>query len=463
MTPSPETPTVEPPAASAATGRSAATSSWPAPGTAGESSSKSPSPGRGRTPREWAEWWLRPVIEARTWVAVGYLFVGVVWAPLMFVVTVAVIGLTFSLSLVVVGLVLVPLAFGVINGLARIERARATWIGAPIPPRPMRPRPTGVSWWRRTVAPLSDPTRWRQVAFVMASLIAMPVLFGVAMVPWGLVAQLPAGIWLLGLILAVLVAGGVARLSVAVAGVAHRYVAWFLGPDSSEELQQRVDELSGQRQAILDAVAAERRRIERNLHDGVQQQLVAIGIDIGRAAGRVDAEPAEARALLDEARDKLRDSIGELRLIGRGLHPSVLGDRGLDAALSSVVAGGPIPITVDVDLDGVEPAELPDDVATTAYYVVNEAVANVYKHSRARGGSVRISRVETPRAALVVEVRDDGRGGANPAGGSGMAGMRARVEGVDGRFDVRSPKGGPTEVVATVPIGGVVSSESTDE
>ncbi|MEM8620697.1 MAG: sensor histidine kinase [Actinomycetota bacterium] len=392
------------------------------------------------------------MVQAQTWVAVGYLFVGVVWAPLMFAVTVAVLALAFSLSLVVVGLAFVPLAFWIVDGLARIERARATWVGAPIAERAKRPAPSGASWWRRFVVVVTDPTRWRQVAFVTASVVAMPILFGVAMVPWAIVSSLPSSIWLLGLVLAVAVAGGVARLSVAVAAVAHRYVAWFLGPDASDELQQRVDELSGQRQAILDAVAAERRRIERNLHDGVQQQLVAIGIDIGRAAGRVDSQPVEARALLDDARDKLRDSIGELRLIGRGLHPSVLGDRGLDAALSSVVAGGPIPMTVDVDLDGVAPSELPDDVATTAYYVVNEAVANVYKHSRARAGSVRITRVEAPLPGLVVAVRDDGRGGADPAGGSGLAGMRARVEGVDGSLEVRSPAGGPTEVIAVVPI-----------
>ena len=139
-------------------------------------------------------------------------------------------------------------------------------------------------------------------------------------------------------------------------------------------------ELSDQRQQILDAVAGERRRIERNLHDGVQQQLVALGIDIGRANARIDSDPEGARQLLEEARDKVRGSIGELRLIGRGLHPAVLEDRGLDAALSAVVANAPIPIAVEITCR----ATLVEDVASTAYYVANEAVANILKHSHAR-------------------------------------------------------------------------------
>ncbi len=447
MSTTPDTPVAEPrdawpPPPRAASSRSASTA---------RSSGTSPS-GPSRSAREWAEWWLRPVIEARTWVAVGYLFLGVLWGPLLFAATIAVLAVTFSLSIIGIGLLLIVPAFWLINALAGIERARASWVGPPIPARRFEPGASGTSWLTRFVAPVTDPTRWRQVAYLLVMLVAGPVFFSVAMLPWAFVFQLP-GAWFLGPVLAVAASGAVARVSIFVASVMHRFVAWFLGPDSSSELQERVEELSGQRQQILDAVAGERRRIERNLHDGVQQQLIAIGIDISRAASRLDDDPDATRQLLDEARDKLRDSIGELRLIGRGLHPSVLGDRGLDAALSSVVAGGPIPISVDVDLGGVDPAELPDDIATTAYYVVNEAVANIYKHSRARGGSVRVARVEQPRAALVVAVRDDGRGGADASIGSGLAGMRARVEGVDGTLDVRSPAGGPTELTAVVPFG----------
>ena len=248
-----------------------------------------------------------------------------------------------------------------------------------------------------------------------------------------------------GVLLALLLAGVAGRVTVLVGRVAHSFVEWFLGTDRTAELEARVDSLAEQRQEILDAVSAERRRIERNLHDGVQQQLVALGIDIGRAAARLEDDPAAARQLLDDARDK----VGELRTIGRGLHPAVLDDRGLDAALSSVVAGAPIPIEVTVDVEG----DVPVEVAETAYYVANEAVANVLKHSRARVASIRLTRVSDPVPALRLEVHDDGRGGATTAsGGTGLAGMAARVRGGDGAFVVDSPPGGPTTVTAVVPL-----------
>jgi signal transduction histidine kinase len=267
------------------------------------------------------------------------------------------------------------------------------------------------------------------------------------------------------LLAAVVLIGAAPRAMVSVAHVERSFVGWFLGPDREVELRERVDELSTQRQAILDAVAGERRRIERNLHDGVQQQLVALGIDIGRASARIDTDPAGARQLLTAASDKVRGSIGELRTIGRGLHPAVLDDRGLDAALSAVVANSPIPMALHVHI----PTELPDELAETAYYVVNEAVANVMKHSRARAGSVHVeSGVESGvdvhvdrdvpdggvdrRATLSIRVTDDGQGGADAGAGSGLAGMRARVQGSDGTLTIDSPVGGPTRLVAVLPI-----------
>jgi signal transduction histidine kinase len=290
------------------------------------------------------------------------------------------------------------------------------------------------------------------VAFVAASAIVGPVLFAVGVLPWSIVVQFAFGglgwfgAGLGGLVIAVLLAGAAPRATVAVAGAAHAYVAWFLGPDENARLAGRVEELASQRQQILDAVDAERRRIERNLHDGVQQQLVALGIDVARARARIDDDPDGARALLDDARHKVRSAVGELRLIGRGLHPAVLDDRGLDAALSSVVADSPIPITVSVTVA----ERLPDDVATTAYYVVSEAVANILKHSGARVASVRVE--EEPGQAVRVTIHDDGGGGADASRGSGLAGMRARVEGLDGTFRIASPAGGPTTIVAEIPF-----------
>ncbi|MGI9643701.1 MAG: sensor histidine kinase, partial [Ilumatobacteraceae bacterium] len=251
-----------------------------------------------------------------------------------------------------------------------------------------------------------------------------------------------------GLLVAIVMAGLVARAATFFADVYHSYVEWFLGPDRTAELEARVDTLSGQRAEILEAVSAERRRIERNLHDGVQQQLVAIGIDIGRAQARIADDPEGAQLLLDEARDKVRGSVGELRMIGRGLHPAVLDDRGLDAALSSIVARSPIPI--DVNIAVADP--IPIDTAETAYYVANEAVANVLKHSGARVASIHVVEVRNPRPAISLRVHDDGKGGASASSsGSGLAGMAARVRGIDGTFSVDSPPGGPTVIEAIIP------------
>ena len=135
-----------------------------------------------------------------------------------------------------------------------------------------------------------------------------------------------------------------------------------------------------------------------------------------------------------------------MRVIGRGLHPAVLEDRGLDAALSSIVAASPIPISVDVTVG----AGLPDDTAATAYYVVSEAVANIHKHARARAASVRV--VEDPSGAIRITVHDDGRGGADPGRGTGLTGIRARVEGVDGTMRIDSPAGGPTTLEVMLPV-----------
>jgi signal transduction histidine kinase len=300
---------------------------------------------------------------------------------------------------------------------------------------------------------LTDAERWRQVGFVLAFAVVAPVLFGLALVPWAMILVAVIGavsglgsVDVLDVLFAVALLGVAPRVTLVVARAAGTFVAWFLGRDPTAELAGRVEELSVQRAEILEAVAAERRRIERNLHDGVQQQLVALGIDIGRARARIDDDPEAARALLDEARQTLRAAIGEMRVIGRGLHPAVLEDRGLDAALSSIVAASPIPITVDVAVT----ADLPDDAAATAYYVVSEAVANIHKHAHARIASVAVAD-DVPGSIRIV-VHDDGRGGADASHGTGLAGMKARVEGVDGTLRIDSPPGGPTTLDVVLPV-----------
>jgi signal transduction histidine kinase len=395
-----------------------------------------------------AEWWFRPLVESRTWVSLAYLFTGAVVGALWFVAVVAMLAVSLPLVVIGIGLPLTILAFAGIDALAGVERRRAEWVGDPIPPRPLA-RSAARGAVAGFTARVGDAARWRQVAYFLSLVVAGPVLFAVGSLPWSLLVQ-AASSGFGGVLLALLLAGVAGRLTVLVGRVAHSFVGWFLGPDRTAELEARVDTLSEQRQEILDAVSAERRRIERNLHDGVQQQLVALGIDIGRAAARLDHDPEGAKRLLDDARDKVRASVGELRTIGRGLHPAVLDDRGLDAALSSVVAGAPIPIEVAVEVDG----DVPLDVAETAYYVANEAVANVLKHSRARVASIHLQRVSDPVPAVRLEVHDDGRGGATTGRGTGLAGMAARVRGADGELTIDSPAGGPTTVTAVIPLVG---------
>ncbi|MFK7917302.1 MAG: sensor histidine kinase [Ilumatobacter sp.] len=412
------------------------------------------------------EWWFRPLVGSKTWRSMGWLFVGVFWGPLLFSAVLVIVIVTGVASLTGVGLVLVIPAFAVINGLSSAERARASWVGESIAPPGLRS--AGAGLWSRITTRLGDGARWQQILFAGLFLIGGPALFALGVYPWtfvfGLIFDANFEITLLGffnadfdleafsligLLAGVVLAGGAARITVGVAWLGRAFAESLLGPGTEGELRERVTTLSGQRQQILDAVDSERRRIERNLHDGVQQQLVALGIDIGRAKARVETDPDGARELLDAARDKVRGSIGELRLIGRGLHPAVLEDRGLDAALSAVVAGSPIPISVQIATAAV----LPDDVAATAYYVASEAVANILKHSKARIGSIRLEDDHRSPRAVRLTVHDDGRGGAEMAsGGSGLAGMRARVEGADGFFDVDSRPGGPTTVVAVLPL-----------
>jgi signal transduction histidine kinase len=307
---------------------------------------------------------------------------------------------------------------------------------------------------------LADAERWRHIGFLLLNAFIGTLIGNIGLLGFVIVQQavLNGGLFgtgfdpnpfqgfsiVFGLVVAAAALGAAPRVAVFVAGFKAQITQWFLGVDELSEARARVDTLSTQRDDILDAVAVERRRIERNLHDGVQQQLVAIGLDLGMAERQLEADPVRARELIVNAREKVRGSIGELRQLGRGLHPSVLADRGIDAALSAVVAGAPVPIAVDVDDD----LDLPTDVAETVYFVVNEAIANVLKHSDARSASIHVERIA---ANVRTSIHDDGQGGVDPTKGSGIAGIRARVNAVDGTLTISSPPGGPTLIVAEFP------------
>ncbi|WP_405784259.1 histidine kinase [Streptomyces sp. NBC_00859] len=234
-------------------------------------------------------------------------------------------------------------------------------------------------------------------------------------------------------------AAAVARLDVSAA-------AALLGPNRAKELERRVENLAESRAGVVDAADAERRRIERDLHDGAQQRLVSLAMNLGIARAALTDLPPEARQVIDEAHREAKEAIEELNNLVRGLHPAVLDDRGLDAALSGIAARAPLPVDLTVEI-GRRPTPT---VEAVAYFVVSEALANVAKHARARWVSVEL---RSRGDLLRINVVDDGRGGADPSGGTGLAGLAQRVGSVDGTFSINSPAGGPTVITVELPCG----------
>ncbi|MDT0451616.1 sensor histidine kinase [Streptomyces hesseae] len=249
-----------------------------------------------------------------------------------------------------------------------------------------------------------------------------------------------------GYLTAVGIAGlyGSAWLSGALARVDTRAALTRLGPSRAEQLERRVEEVTEARAGVVDAADAERRRIERDLHDGAQQRLVSLAVNLGLAKVTMPDLPDDARKVIDAAHREAKEAIAELQDLVRGLHPAVLEDRGLDAALSGLAERAPLPVRVKVDLAS-RPAQA---VEAVAYFVVSEALANVVKHAQASRVDVTVERFG---GILLVVVSDDGVGGADPSGGTGLAGLAKRVASVDGTFSFSSPVGGPTVVTVELP------------
>ncbi|HEX8101168.1 MAG TPA: sensor histidine kinase [Solirubrobacteraceae bacterium] len=212
------------------------------------------------------------------------------------------------------------------------------------------------------------------------------------------------------------------------------------------ELRARIEELRRSRARLVEAADAERRRLERDLHDGAQQRLVALALNLRLARSRVEKDPAAAAELLDESREELAHATAELRELARGIHPAILTERGLGPAVGALASRAGVPVEV-----GALPGErLPAPIEAAAYFVVSEAITNVDRYARAAHASVTVERVN---GHVVVEVRDDGVGGADPAAGTGLRGLADRVAALDGRLEVRSPAGGGTTLRAELPCG----------
>jgi signal transduction histidine kinase len=228
-------------------------------------------------------------------------------------------------------------------------------------------------------------------------------------------------------------------------GMQRAWARVMLTSSPDPELVEQVSDARSAQARIIEAADAERRRLERDLHDGAQQRLVSLSLKLAMAKNKLDGGDAEAKALLEEAHAESKAAVAELRDLARGIHPAILTDHGLSPALNELASRAAVPTEV---LE-VPEERLPPQVEATAYFVVAEALANVGKYAEASQASVRIAHQDD---RLVVEVRDDGRGGAEPANGSGLRGLADRVGALDGRFELDSSPGWGTRVRAELPL-----------
>jgi signal transduction histidine kinase len=232
------------------------------------------------------------------------------------------------------------------------------------------------------------------------------------------------------------------------AGLLRSHVAWL-----DAELRARFEELRASRARLVEASDTERRRLERNLHDGAQARLVGVLLLLGHTRRRVDAEPAdpEVPQLLDRALDELKTSLAELRELARGIHPPLLTEQGLEPALRALADRVPVPVTLAADAGG----RLPGPVEIAAYFVVAEALTNVAKYAQATEATVAVRRVN---GRVTVDVHDDGVGGADAAAGSGLRGLTDRIAALDGTLSVDSPVGGGTRLHVEIPCEPLVAT-----
>jgi signal transduction histidine kinase len=422
---------------------------------------------------------LSPIHPA-TWYANAALLLGFFIGTFGFAFVAALASTGVTLLLAGIGVLLVAAAIELSRRFARIERRRA-FIGEPARPlaHPYKPL-RGGGFVGLLRAEFTDESRWRDVLYVGVNFPLSVIEFAVVGAFWVLaLSLLTMPIWydavpgasaaeflgplashddsivvlrtLLGLALLPLAAS----LSQLVMALHRAVVRGLLCTSESRELRREVATLRQSRSAVLDVEANELHRIERDLHDGAQQRLVMLTMDLGLASERIDTDPAAAKQLILDGQEQAHQALAEIRRLVRGIAPSILLDRGLMAALESISGHGAIPVSLGTNL---APGErLPPLVERTAYFVATEALANVAKHSGATRSEVRCNR---DGDRLIVEVWDDGRGGAAAGAGGGLAGLANRVAGVDGTFSVSSPPGGPTLVRADIPLVGSPAAAS---
>jgi signal transduction histidine kinase len=377
----------------------------------------------------------------------------------------------------VVGSELLAVSTTVVRWRADLERRLSTRAGVPIR-RPYLPPPqgaeVGTGGWFRWI--LTDPASWRDAAWLLPGALvgAALGLIVLAIAGYGLIGVVLLPLWLflggvsfgyglfwpisdlgeawlalpqgLMILVAVLVVAPLLRLTHLL------FARLFLAPTSAAELRLRVAHLTVTRADAIDAQAAELRRIERDLHDGAQARMVSVGMTIGLAERLVRRDPAAALKLLAEARAASITALVDLRHLVRGIHPPVLAERGLEGAVQALAMSLPVPTTVTSRL----PGRLDTPVESAVYFAVAEALANMSRHSRARSAWVTVRHTA---GVLLVEVGDDGDGGADPERGTGLQGLQRRLGAFDGTLAISSPPGGPTIVTMELPC--VLSSPRT--
>lgn len=418
-----------------------------------------------------------PAPSGRTLAAgFGYLLAGLPLGVVAF--AVAVTGFAAGVGTLVVWLGL-PILAGTLRasrGLARVERRaveRAT--GRELPPHHYRSA-TGRGT-RRLLRALADPQSWRDL---LHGVVAFPVRLACVAIAVGWAAGALGGtlypLWewalprtpgelngLYGVITGsssrlgdlALVTGIGVFLLVTLPWVVRGLVAVQAGlargllTNQTAALRARAEQLAAGRRSAVAAEAQTLRRVERDIHDGPQQRLVRLDMDLETAMRRLDDAPERARPLVAAALAQNREALAELRALSRGIAPPVLADRGLGPALAAAAARSPVEVTLDVALPGVR---LAPAVENAAYFVVTEALTNVAKHADATRCSVAVT---ADAGRVLVRVTDDGRGGAHPGKGHGLAGLADRVATLEGTLDVTSPAGGPTVVTASLPLAGL--------
>ncbi len=391
------------------------------------------------------------------WRSLAYVASTVPVGIVTFVVLLAVVGLGALTAVIVVGLLILASVPLVATAVAEVERARIRLV---LPPERDAGRAAPATLRERTRTWRTLPVSWPEIGYavLLAAVLwvvdAVTLLFAITLpvvlilapvlvridsmeVAWWRI-DTTAEAWL-AVGIGVLAAVAAAYLVTALASGQAALGRMLLDPPEAR-LLSAVDRLRRSRAGLVDAFEAERRRIERDLHDGAQQSLVALTMTLGQAELELDRGPG--LDLVTKAHGLAEDALEQLRATVRGIHPQVLTDHGLAAAIHELADRSPIPVETDLHLEG----RLPGPVETAAYFLVSEALTNTARHARATSAQVH---AWVTGNTLVVSVVDDGHGGADPARGTGLAGLAARLEAIDGTLEITSPAGGPTTVRMT--------------